>query len=91
MFVFDIGNTAYDAALGHFPEQQQNRLPVSIVRLSNKVRAYPANPPIQNRVNSDIAELHNCNGVESVPPFVVDYTQGPPVYLHLRDPSLLRR
>lgn len=85
--VFDISNTSYDAELGHLPEQ--NQLPVLIVRLGQKVQAYPASLPAQNRVNDDIARAHNDNGINSLPPFMVDYTSGPPVYLNPRDPSLL--
>lgn len=85
--VFDISNTSYDPELGHLPEQ--NKLPVSIVRLGQKVQAYLANIPTQNKVNNDIARAHNDNGINSLPPFVTDYTSGPPVYLNPRDPSLL--
>lgn len=74
--VVDASNTSYDPSLGHLPEQ--NRLPVSIIRLAEKVQAYPANPLIQNRVNRDIAQVHNANGIDRVPPFVTDYTFGPP-------------
>jgi hypothetical protein len=86
--VFDISNTSYDPATAHLPEQ--NKLPVAVVRLGKTVRAYSANPPVQNRVNKDIARAHNNNGINSLPPFVVDYTSGPPTYLNPRDPSLLR-
>jgi len=85
--IFDILNTSYDAAMGHLPEH--NKLPVSIVRLGREVHAYPANPPIQNRVNKDIAEAHNYNGIGSLPPFVWDYNDGPPTYTNARDLSLL--
>lgn len=85
--VFDISNTCYDPVMGHLPAQ--NNLPVSIVRLGQKTQAYPAGPQIQNRVNNDIAQAHNLNGPGSLPPFVTDYTFGPPVYLNPRDASLL--
>jgi hypothetical protein len=85
--VFDISNPSYDPATGHLPEQ--NKLPVSIVRLGQSVQAYPANPPTQNQVNRDIAQAHNANGIDSLPLFVTDYTFGPPIYLNPRDPSLL--
>lgn len=86
--VFDIDHTSYDPAVAHFPNE--NKLPVAIVRLSRKVQAYPANPPMQNRVNKDIAQEHNYHGINSVPPFLTDYTIGPPLYVNPRDPSLLR-
>lgn len=54
-----------------------------------ETQAYPAGPQIQNRVNKDIAQAHNLNGLGSLPPFVTDYTFGPPVYLNPRDHSLL--
>ena len=85
--VFDIANALYDPEIAHLPEQ--NKLPVAIVRLSQKVQAYPANPPTQNKVNNDIARAHNDNGVNSLPPFITDYTSGPPLYDNPRDPSLL--
>ena len=86
--VFDISDTSYDPALGPLPEQ--NKLSVLIVRLAQKVQAYPANPPAQNKVNKDIARAHNYNGINSVPPFAVDYTFGPLVCLDPCDPALLR-
>lgn len=85
--VFDISNTSYDPKLGHLPEQ--NMLPVAIVRLSEKVQAYTASLPAQNKLNEDVARAHNDNGIDSFPPFVADYTSGPPLYLNPRDPSLL--
>lgn len=85
--VFDIANASYDPQTAHLPEQ--NNLPVAIVRLSQKVQAYQANPPTQNKVNNDIARVHNDNGINSVPPFITDYTAGPPLYENSRDPSLL--
>lgn len=85
--VFDISNTSYDPKTGHLPEQ--NKLPVAIVRLGEKVQAYRANNPAQNKVNNDIARAHNDNGINSLPPFVADYTSRPPLYLNPRDPSLL--
>ncbi|KAL4894561.1 hypothetical protein BDV59DRAFT_12852 [Aspergillus ambiguus] len=86
--VFDIANTSYDPAVAHLPEH--NKLSVVIVRLSQKVHAYPANPPTQDKVNNDIARVHNDNGINSFPPFVTDYTSGPPLYDNPRDPSLFR-
>lgn len=87
--VFDISDTSYDAAKGHLPEE--DKLPVSIVRLGRKLQAYAANGPIQNRINSDVARAHNDHGICSIPPFVTDHTLGPPMYTNLRDPSLLLR
>ncbi|KAJ5107296.1 hypothetical protein N7456_003971 [Penicillium angulare] len=89
--VFDISHTSYDAAKGHLPEE--NKLPVSIVRLGRKLQAYPANGPIQNRINSasDGARAHYDHGIGSIPPLVTDHTLGPPMYTNLRDPSLLLR
>ncbi|KAL5341327.1 hypothetical protein BJX70DRAFT_66063 [Aspergillus crustosus] len=85
--VFDIGNLTYDPSLGHLPEQ--NQLPVLIVRLGRSVQAYKASPPAQNKVNRDIARAHNNHGIDSLPPFVTDYTSGSPFYPRLRDPALL--
>ncbi|KAK9629779.1 hypothetical protein V6000_004827 [Aspergillus fumigatus] len=86
--VFDISNTSYDPEVGHLP--QQNNLPVAIVRLGATVQAYTAAIPVQNKINKDVARAHNNSGIKSLPPFVVDYTSGPPTYLNPRDPSLLR-
>ncbi|KAL4961377.1 uncharacterized protein BDV14DRAFT_126007 [Aspergillus stella-maris] len=85
--VFDISNTSYDPTLGHLPEQ--NRLPITIIRLGKRVQAYSANAPMENKVNSGVARVHNDNGVNSFPPFVTDYTIEPPLYSNPRDPSLL--
>ncbi|KAL4810497.1 hypothetical protein BDV18DRAFT_131125 [Aspergillus unguis] len=85
--VFDISNTLYDPALGHLPEQ--NKLPITIVRLGKNTQAYPANAPMANKVNTDVARLHNVNGLHGSPPFVVDYTLGSPFYSNPRDASLL--
>jgi hypothetical protein len=85
--VFDISNTSYDPSLGHLPEH--NNLPVTIVRLGKKTQAYSASPPVRNKVNGDIARVHNSSGVNSIPPFITDYTSGPPFYPSPRDPSLL--
>ena len=85
--VFDISIPSYDPSRGHLPEQ--NKLPVAIVRLGEKVQAYTANPTIQNRVNLDVARAHNDHGMSSLPPFTTDYTSGPPLYLNPREPSLL--
>ncbi|RAK96565.1 uncharacterized protein BO80DRAFT_366021, partial [Aspergillus ibericus CBS 121593] len=85
--VFDIPNTSYDPSLGHLPDH--NQLPVTIVRLGERVQAYTASPPIQNKVNQDVARAHNDNGINSFPPFVTDYTSGPPVYLNPRNTALL--
>ncbi|CAG7936389.1 unnamed protein product [Penicillium nalgiovense] len=88
-FVFDICHTAYDAKLGHLPEQ--NKLPVAVVHLSKKNTAYVANAWLSKRVNRDIALFHNANGFGAVPPFVEDHTVGkPPEYMNPRDISLLR-
>ncbi|KAL3255920.1 hypothetical protein ABHI18_007954 [Aspergillus niger] len=85
--VFDISNTSYDPTLGHLPEQ--NKLPITIIRLGKKVQAYSASAPVGNKVNSDVARVHNANGVNSFPPFVTDYTIESPLYSNPRDPSLL--
>lgn len=86
--VFNISNTSYDPEVGHLP--QQNNLPVTIVRLGAIVQAYTAAIPVQNKINKDVARAHNNSSIKSLPPFVVDYTSGPPTYLNPRDPSLLR-
>ncbi|CAI7645741.1 unnamed protein product [Penicillium crustosum] len=75
-FVFDICHTAYDAKLGHLPEQ--NKLPVAVVHLSKRNTAYVANAWLSKRVNGDIALFHNANGFGAVPPFVEDHTVGKP-------------
>ncbi|RAK94943.1 uncharacterized protein BO80DRAFT_498110 [Aspergillus ibericus CBS 121593] len=67
----------------------QNKLPITIIRLGKKVQAYSASAPVGNKVNSDVARVHNANGVNSFPPFVTDYTIEPPYYSNPRDPSLL--
>ncbi|KAJ5819077.1 hypothetical protein N7474_004668 [Penicillium riverlandense] len=86
--VFDICNTAYDAKLGHLPEQ--NQLPVVVAHFSRKQSAYMANAWISNRVNRDIALLHNANGFGAVPPYVEDWGLGKlPQYRNPRDMSLL--
>jgi hypothetical protein len=88
-FVFDICHTAYDARLGHLPEQ--NQLPVVVVHLSKKNTAYAANAWLSKRVNRDIALFHNANGFGAVPPFVEDHTVGkPPGYMNPRDIALLQ-
>ncbi|RDW63108.1 uncharacterized protein DSM5745_10219 [Aspergillus mulundensis] len=85
--VFDISNTSYDPTLGHMPEQ--NKLPITIIRLSKKIQAYSASAPIGNKVNSDVARVHNASGINSLPPFVTDYTIESPLYPNPRDPLLL--
>lgn len=86
--VFNISNTSYNPKVGHLP--QQNNLPVIIIQLGTTVQAYIAAIPVQNKINKDIARAHNNSGIKSLPPFVVDYTSGPPTYLNPCDPSLLR-
>lgn len=87
--VFDIGHTEYDARLGHLPEH--NRLPVAVAHFSKKKASYAANSAISQRVNHDIAMLHNANGYDAVPPFVEDHSFGkPPAYHNPRDISKLR-
>lgn len=87
--VFDIGNTDYDAMLGHLPEH--NQLPVVVAHFSKKKAAYAASSGISQRVNHDIAMLHNANGYDAVPPFVEDHSLGkPPAYHNPRDISKLR-
>ncbi|KAL5359236.1 hypothetical protein BJX96DRAFT_148032 [Aspergillus floccosus] len=85
--VYDIANTDYSPENGHLPHQ--NKLPVTIVRLSQKLQAYQASLPIQNSVNQGISEIHNLNGIGSLPPFVEDHTAGVPLYTDPRDTSLL--
>lgn len=89
LFVFDIFNNTYSAELGHLPEQ--NNLPVIVVNFSAKgVSARVADRGMQIRVNRDTGYAHNDNGVHSMPPFVADHTGSDvPLYLNLRDPSLL--
>ncbi|BCS23088.1 uncharacterized protein APUU_31313S [Aspergillus puulaauensis] len=84
--VFDISSSSYDPSQGHLPEQ--NKLPVAIFPLGDKVQAYTANPSAQNKVNRDVARAHNDNGINSLPPFATDYTCGSPFYPSPRDPSL---
>ncbi|KAJ5901527.1 hypothetical protein N7495_002055 [Penicillium taxi] len=87
--VFDIANADYDATLGHLPEQ--NRLPVDVARFSKKRLAYKANPWVSQRVNHDIAMLHNANGFGTIPPFTEDHSLGkPPAYRNPRDITMLR-
>jgi hypothetical protein len=84
--VLDVGNELYDAASGHQPEQ--NTLPVITVDFGTRVKTGYAPPPVRNRVNREVAILHNVNGIGSVPPFTEDHTNGSPEYADVRDPSL---
>lgn len=87
--VFDIGHAEYDARLGHLPEH--NQLPVVVAHFSKKKAAYAASSGIKQRVNHDVAMLHNANGYDAVPPFVEDHSLGkPPAYNNPRDISMLR-
>ncbi|KAJ5682948.1 hypothetical protein N7462_006113 [Penicillium macrosclerotiorum] len=87
--VFDIANAHYDASLGHLPEQ--NQLPVVVAHFSKKKSAYPASSWVSQRVNHDVAMLHNANGFQAVPPFMEDHTTGePPTYHSPRDINMLR-
>ncbi|KAJ5716481.1 hypothetical protein N7493_008392 [Penicillium malachiteum] len=87
--VFDISRTSYDASKGHLPER--NTLPVFIVRLGTKSRAYPAEGPSKNQINEGVARIHNLTGPRSVPPFEEDYTlDTPPSYHDARNLTLLK-
>jgi hypothetical protein len=86
--MFDIFNNSYNPALGHLPK---NNLPVLVVHFSkDKAYARIAEDGLQKRVNKEIRDAHNRNGIGSIPPFVLDYTtQEAPIYMNPRDPSLL--
>jgi hypothetical protein len=86
--VFDIFNNDYDSALGHLPK---GNLPVFVVHFSkDKAHARIAEDGLQKRVNKEIRDAHNRNGIGSIPPFVLDYTtREAPIYMNPRDPSLL--
>ncbi|KAJ6111201.1 hypothetical protein N7486_003436 [Penicillium sp. IBT 16267x] len=87
--VFDIAHTDYNVKLGHLPEH--NQLPVVVAHFSRKKTAYIANPWVSQRVNHDVAMLHNANGFDAVPPYVEDHSSGiPPSYHSPRDITLLR-
>lgn len=88
LIVFDLFNKNYDVKLGHLPEH--NNLPAFVVYFNGKgVSARVADPGMQARINKDTAYAHNVNGEHGVPPYVVDHTTTVPLYLNLRDPSLL--
>lgn len=79
LFVFDISNKDYDAALGHLAEQ--NKLPVVVVHLSSREIAYEPHPGTRERINKDIAFYHDANGLGATPPFFEDHTlETPPTY-----------
>jgi hypothetical protein len=81
LFTFDISNIDYDVDLGHKPEEKQNNLPVVVVHLSKSHIVYEANSGTRERVNKDIAFLHDANGYGAVLPFIEDHTlDSPPEY-----------
>ena len=86
--VFDKFHDSYDAAMGHLPEN--NRLPVLIVTFGKSSHVRSAEPRLRKLVNTQIAMVHNLNGINSVPPFIEDHTSGvTPLYLAPREPSWL--
>lgn len=82
LFVFDISNKDYNTELGHLPEQ--NNLRVVVVHFSSKQIAYEPRQAERERVNGDIARLHDANGYGAIPPFIEDHTKGSPVYFNPR-------
>jgi hypothetical protein len=87
--VFDIFNFGYDPALGHLLEH--NSLPVLVVQFSGKgEHTRIAEVGLRRRVNREICEVHNRNGIGGTPPYVVDHTAAVPIYMNPRDPSLLQ-
>lgn len=82
-FVFDISNKDYDAALAHLAEQ--NNLPVVVAYLSSSQIADKPHPGTRERINIDVAFLHDANGHGATPPFFEDHTvESPPEYLNPR-------
>lgn len=81
LFTFDISNIDYDVDLGHKPEEKQNNLPVVVVHLSKSHIVYEANSGTRERLNKDIAFLHDANGYGAILPFIEDHTlDSPPEY-----------
>jgi hypothetical protein len=78
--VFDLFHDSYDPVYAHLPDQ--NALPVIKVSLRRiKRTAVTAGKIIENKVNSDLQNLHNWTGIGSQPPFSVDHADGrSPIY-----------
>lgn len=80
-FTFDISNENYNFKTGHSRQEEQNNLPVVVAYLGKGHKAYEATLGVRNRVNDEIAFLHDANGYDSVLPFVEDHTlTSPPEY-----------
>lgn len=73
-FTFDICNDDYDFKSGHKLEEKQNNLPVLVAYLGKGHKVYQAIPGVRNRVNKEIALLHDVNGYDAALPFLEDHT-----------------
>ena len=80
-FTFDISNEDYDFDSGHKPEEKQNNLPAVVVYLGKGQKVYEATLGMRNRINEEMAFLHDANGYDAVLPFFEDHTlMSPPEY-----------
>lgn len=90
--VFDVFHDTYDPETAHLPGR--NNLPVIAITFSWKegadaTHARTAGVGLRDKVNNQIRDLHDFNGIGSQPPFVVDHADGNvPTYLNPR--SLIR-
>lgn len=73
--VFDIFHDTYDATQAHLYGQDPPVIIVSM-RRKERVKAYPANPFQEFKVNFEIRFLHNRYGIGSQPSFSEDSRQG---------------
>ncbi|KAL4953928.1 hypothetical protein BDW69DRAFT_183983 [Aspergillus filifer] len=71
-FAFDVEHSTYVPSLAHLPEH--NRLPIMVVNLSSRNKAWPTYGPNEARTNTDIAEIHELLDPWSVLPFAVDFS-----------------
>lgn len=84
-FTFDISNEDYDFDSGHNREEPQNNPPVLVAYLGKVQKVFEAIPGVRDRVNEEIASLHDANGYDAVLPFYEDHTlSSPPVYSNPR-------
>ncbi|KAJ5640310.1 uncharacterized protein N7484_008172 [Penicillium longicatenatum] len=80
-FTFDISNKDYVFDSGHKREEKQNDLPVLVAYLGKGQKVYEASPGVRNRVNDEMAFLHDANGWKADLPFSEDHTStSPPEY-----------